>query len=73
MRIILLFIQLISAILLIVFIIMQAKGVGLGGAFGGEGTFYRSRRGVEKILYFATITTSIIFMVISLLLVFLSS
>jgi len=73
MKIILLLIQLISAILLIVFIIMQAKGVGLGGAFGGEGTFYRSRRGVEKILYFATITTSIIFMVISLLLVFLSS
>ncbi len=73
MKITLLFIQLISAILLIVFIIMQAKGVGLGGAFGGEGAFYRSRRGVEKILYFATITTSIIFMAISLLLVFLSS
>lgn len=47
--------QLISAILLIAVILMQQRGAGLGGIFGGSGDVYRSKRGIEKTLYIVTI------------------
>ena len=54
-------IQIITSILLVIFILLQAKGTGLGAAFGGEGNIYRTRRGLEKGLYISTIITGIIF------------
>ena len=53
--------QLIIAILLIATILIQAKGTGLGSAWGGGGEFYRSKRGVEKFLFVATITLGFLF------------
>jgi len=54
--------QSISAILLVVAILLQAKGTGLGAAFGGGGTVYRSKkRGAEKFLFTATIVLAILF------------
>jgi len=47
-------------------VLLQAKGAGLGGIFGGDGGVYRTRRGVEKTLYQATIGLSVLFFVISL-------
>lgn len=46
--------QIVLAILLILVIIIQQKGAGLGSTFGGELSFYRTRRGAEKLLYFLT-------------------
>jgi len=41
---------------------MQQKGTGLGAAFGGGGTMYKSKkRGGEKVLYIATIVFALIF------------
>lgn len=54
-------IQVISAALLIGAILLQQRGVGLGSAFGGEGAIYRTKRGVEKGLFIATIILSIVF------------
>lgn len=51
---------------------MQAKGTGLSGAFGGEGMFYRSKRGVEKILFRGTIATALVLGVSSFLVVILA-
>lgn len=65
-------IQIASATILILLIIMQAKGTGLSGAFGGEGMFYRSKRGVEKILFRGTIATAVILGVSSFLVVILA-
>ncbi|EKD56910.1 MAG: hypothetical protein ACD_58C00045G0001 [uncultured bacterium] len=53
--------QIVLSCLLIISILLQQKGTGLGGAFGGEGNVYRSKRGVEKTLYFATIIIVILF------------
>ena len=54
--------QVIFAVLLVVAIIMQQKGTGLGSAFGGGGNIYRStKRGGEKVLHIATIVFAIIF------------
>jgi len=48
-------VQIILAILLTAAILMQAQGAGLSGAFGGSGGFYRTKRGMEKIIFRATI------------------
>lgn len=53
----------VSGVLLVISILLQHRGTGLGGAFGGEGMSYRSRRGVEKILYRATILFAAVFLV----------
>jgi preprotein translocase subunit SecG len=54
--------QISSGILLVASILMQHRGAGLGGAFGGEGMSYRSRRGVEKLLLRATVVLAAIFL-----------
>ncbi len=59
--------QIILAILLIVLILMQSKGTGLGTAFGGEIGFYSTKRGFEKILFDLTILISALFIVLSAL------
>ena len=53
--------QLVIALLLIVAILLQQRGTGLGSTFGGEGGIYRSKRGVERILFIATIVLAALF------------
>ena len=60
-------IQLVSAVLLIISILLQNRGTGLGAAFGGEGNVYRTKRGVESLLFKATIVLAVIFLGASLL------
>ncbi|MBI2669938.1 MAG: preprotein translocase subunit SecG [Candidatus Yanofskybacteria bacterium] len=54
-------IQLILAVLLIAAILLQQRGTGLSGAFGGEGSVYSTRRGIEKILFTSTIVIAVLF------------
>ncbi len=58
-------IQITSAIALIISILLQNRGTGLGAAFGGEGNVYRTKRGLEKNLFKATIVLAIIFFGVS--------
>jgi len=55
------YIQIIIAVLLITSILLQHRGTSLGGAFGGEGNVYRSRRGAEKFLFYLTIVLGVLF------------
>ncbi len=60
----------ITSIALVASIIMQSKGVGLGGLTGGgmdSGGVYSKRRGVEKILFWITIVLSVLFFILTLL------
>lgn len=59
-------IQIIIAILLVLVILVQQKGTGLGGTFGGELGFYRTKRGAEKLLFNATIFLSVLFIISSI-------
>jgi preprotein translocase subunit SecG len=59
--------QMILAMALIASILLQQRGTGLGGAFGGEVTAYRSRRGIERTLFRLTIVLAVLFVVFSLL------
>ena len=54
-------VQIIVSILLIVTVLMQQRGVGLSATFGGEGNMYRTKRGVEKVLFISTIVLAILF------------
>jgi preprotein translocase subunit SecG len=59
------YIEITISILLILGIVLQQRGAGLGGAFGGDNfasTFYK-RRGAEKFLFNATIVLAILFVV----------
>jgi protein translocase SecG subunit len=58
--------QVVSAVLLIVCILLQQRGGGLGGTFGGSSLEYSTRRGVEKWLLYSTIVLIIVFVGVSL-------
>lgn len=64
--------QIIISIALIVAILLQAKGATLGGIFGGDGATFRTRRGLEKTLYQATIGLSLAFFALSIVTVVLT-
>jgi preprotein translocase subunit SecG len=58
--------QMILAVLLMASIMLQARGTGLGAAFGGGGNVYRTKRGAEKKIFQLTIVFSILFFGIAL-------
>jgi preprotein translocase subunit SecG len=59
--------QIIISIALIVSILLQARGAGLGSVFGGTGTVFKTRRGIDKILFRMTVVFTVLFVVISLI------
>lgn len=60
-------IQIIISITLIVIILIQVKGDAGGNMFGGGASVARTRRGLERTLFNATIVLSAIFLLISFL------
>jgi len=58
--------QLIVSVALTLAILLQARGSGLGGTFGGDSAVYRSRRGIERRLWQFTIALIALFAVFSL-------
>lgn len=58
--------QIIVSILIITLILLQAQGTGLGNTWTGGGETYHTRKGVEKIVFYATIVGIAIFILISL-------
>jgi preprotein translocase subunit SecG len=52
-------------------ILLQQRGSGLGAAFGGDTTIFRTKRGLEKGLFYATIALSVLFFGGAFLTVFL--
>lgn len=57
--------QVIISILLVAAILLQQRGGGLSPVFGGEGGMYRTRRGVEKMIFWGTIVLSILFLLVA--------
>jgi len=62
-------IQIILSIAVIVFILLQARGAGLGSVFGGSsaGTVFKTRRGVERLIFNITIVFIILFAAVSII------
>ena len=66
-KIILHVVQLLVSMILIVVITIQSRGAGFGGAFGTQGAVFRTRRGIERTLFRATIGLAVLFIVIAIL------
>lgn len=64
--------QIALSVLLIASILLQQRGSGLGSAFGGEGNVFRTKRGVEKGLYYLTIVLAVLFFITAIVNVALS-
>ena len=58
--------QIILGIALTVLIVFQTQNSGAGSVFGSDTTVYRTRRGLEKTLYQATIVLSVIFVLLTM-------
>lgn len=60
-------VQIILSVVLIVVVLLQTKGSGIGGIFGAETSVFRTRRGVQKTLFQITVGLAVIFVLVSLL------
>ena len=61
-----LIIQLVVAVVLIVLILLQQRGTALGSAFGQEGGFYGTLRGVQKKIFWATAVVGALFIILAI-------
>jgi preprotein translocase subunit SecG len=55
------FIEILVSLLLIVLVLLQARGAGLGAIFGQDSSMFRTRRGAERLIFQITIVVAIIF------------
>jgi preprotein translocase subunit SecG len=62
-------IQITLSVFIIVSVLLQASGSGFGSTWGGGGETYHTKRGLEKVLFIATIVAIILFIINSALIV----
>jgi preprotein translocase subunit SecG len=61
-------VMIIVSIVLILIILLQTKGSSFSGAFGGDtSSIYRTRRGVEKMLFQFTIGVGVLFVLLAII------
>ena len=60
-------VQIVLAVALILAIMLQVRGGGLGGIFGQADTVFRTRRGVERTLFQLTIVLAVLFIITSII------
>ncbi|OGY99860.1 MAG: preprotein translocase subunit SecG [Candidatus Liptonbacteria bacterium RIFCSPLOWO2_01_FULL_52_25] len=59
--------QIVTAAFLVALILLQERSAGLSGLFGGESSgFYQTRRGLEKIIFYATIALTVLFIALAM-------
>ena len=61
-----LIIQSVLSVLIVVSILLQSQGSGLGSTWGGGSETYHTKRGVEKVLFNLTIIFIVLFAIISI-------
>ena len=59
--------QMVISVALVVAVLLQIRGGGLGGIFGQPDSVYRTKRGVEKVIFQLTLVLVILFAAVSLL------
>ena len=59
--------QIVLSIALILAVLFQVRGGGLGGIFGQPSTVFRTKRGVEKTLFQLTIVLVVLFIIVSIM------
>ena len=59
--------QIVLAVALILAVLLQVRGGGLGGIFGQPDSVYRTKRGVERTLFQLTIALVVLFVIIAII------
>jgi len=58
--------QIVLAVALVLIILLQVRGGGLGGIFGQPDTVYRTKRGLEKTMFQLTIALAVLFIIVAI-------
>ncbi len=58
--------QIVVSAALVLAVLLQVRGGGLGGIFGQADTVYRTKRGVEKTLFQFTVALAVLFTIVSI-------
>ena len=66
-------VQILVSLVLIGVLLLQARGSGFSATFSSDSSIYRTRRGVEKTLFNVTIGLAVLFVLISIVSVTLST
>lgn len=65
--------QIILSVILVAAVLLQQTGAGVGGAMGGsDDSVHYTRRGMEKVLFYVSIVTAILFAGSALITLFIS-
>ena len=64
--------QIAVSVVLVAVVLLQQRGAGLGATFGGDGAAFRTKRGLEKGLFYATIVLGVVFLGLGLALIIVS-
>jgi len=59
--------QIVLAVALVLIILFQVRGGGLGGIFGQPDTVYRTKRGVEKTMFQLTVVLAVLFIIVAVI------
>lgn len=59
--------EIVISIAVLLVILLQVRGGGLGGIFGSQEAVFRTRRGIEKSLFRFTIVMVIVLVLVSML------
>lgn len=59
-------VHIVISVLLVAVVLLQQQGSGLSATFGGDGNVFRTKRGIEKILFYATIVLGTLFLAVGL-------
>ena len=58
--------QILISILLIILILIQTRGTGFAAGYAADSSIYRTRRGVERLVFQLTIAVSVIFLLLAI-------
>ncbi|HEX9976350.1 MAG TPA: preprotein translocase subunit SecG [Dehalococcoidales bacterium] len=58
--------QMVLSVALVLAVLLQVRGGGLGGIFGQADTVYRTRRGLEKTLFQLTVVLVVLFIIVAM-------
>jgi len=64
--------EIVLGIALVILVVLQSKGTGMGSTFGGDMGFYGTKRGAEKMLFVLTIIVATLFLLSALVGVIIS-
>ena len=59
--------QILISILLVILILMQTRGTGFASGYAADSSIYRTRRGVERLVFQLTIAISVVFLILAII------